>query len=573
MASLNARLRRERLAAESGTIFKRWRKRVRIALVYPNVYGVAMANLGFQTVYRLLNAPYQVVCERAFLPEADRGDHPVVTLESGRRLNDFDCVAFSLAFENDYPNVLTLLQKTALPLLSAQRGTPLPLILAGGVAVFLNPEPLAPLIDCFLLGEAEVTLPAFIQRFDPRRERRAMLLELARDVPGAYVPAFYAPRYAKDGTLSDFEAQAAVPAKIQRVYAPHLEKFDTESTVVTPHAGFEDAHLIEVSRGCPRGCRFCAAGFIYRIPRTRPLPALLKSMRKGAAGTRKIGLVGTAVSDLPDLKALCAHGQTLDLQLAFSSLRADVLDDTLIAALRSGRLKTAAIAPEVGSQRLRRVLNKGLTEEDILTAAERLVAGGIPNLKLYFMAGLPTEQAEDITAIVTLVKRIKSRFLRASRARGRMGSITVSLNCFVPKPSTPFQWSAMESVRALKQKLKKIKQGLNRVANVRVKAEVPRQAYLQALLARGDRRVAGLLIQAHANKGNWPQTFKGASLDTDFYARRQRERRERLPWDFIDHGIDKDFLWREYRRSLKAQTSKPCPMDPQKCRICGVCRD
>ena len=253
MASVTDKLRRERLDAEIGTIFKRWRNRVRVALVYPNHYGVAMANLGFQTVYRLLNEPEHMVCERTFLPEPEEGDHAVVSLESGRRLTDFDCVAFSLSFENDYPNVLTILQKTALPLLSANRGTSLPLILAGGVAVFLNPEPLAPFFDCFLLGEAEAALPPFIRRFDPRQERGALLLDLARDVPGVYVPSFYTPHYGEDGTISRFTPNGDVPAKIIRRYAGLLDTFATQSTVVTPHTSFMGAVFVPpvISIGFP----------------------------------------------------------------------------------------------------------------------------------------------------------------------------------------------------------------------------------------------------------------------------------------------------------------------------------
>ena len=294
-------------------------------------------------------------------------------------------------------------------------------------------------------------------------------------------------------------------------------------------------------------------------------------MQQGAARSRKIGLLGAAVSDLPDLQSLCAQGQSADLQLSFSSLRADALDDGLIAALRGGRLKTATIAPETGSQRLRRVINKGLEEEDILTAAEKLVAGGIPNLKLYFMMGLPTEEDEDITAVVALVKKIKHRFMRSSRARGRIGEITVSLNCFVPKPFTPFQWVAMEDAKVLKRKIKTVKSGLGKVANVRVHADVPRWAHLQALLARGDRRVAQLLMQAHQNQGNWPATFKASPLNAAFYVQRQRPREEVLPWDFIDHGLKKEFLWQEYQRALQAKTSAPCPAKPEQCNLCGVC--
>ncbi len=571
MAAKADKQRRAKLDSEIGTIRKHWQDRVRVALVYPNHYSVGMANLGFQTVYRLLNAMEHVVCERAFLPDSQEVGQGVVSMESGRRLAEFHCVAFSLSFENDYPNVLTILEKAALPLPSDLRDDSLPLVLAGGVACFLNPEPLAPFFDCFILGEAEEVLTPYFQRFDPNQPRKSMLAQLAREVPGVYVPAFYQAHYHSDGTLETFRPTHDVPDRIQRVYSD-IHAFGTQSTVVSPLTSFEDAYLIEVSRGCSHGCRFCSAGFIYRPPRTRPLPMLLESMSQGAEHTAKIGLMGAAVSDLPDLKALCAEGQRRDLQLSFSSLRADALDDDLIAALKAGRLKTATIAPETGSQRMRRVINKGLTEDQILSAAEKLVAGGIPNLKLYFMMGLPTETDADIDAIVALVKQIKHRFLRSSQVRGRMGEITVSLNCFVPKPFTPFQWSPMDDLKVLKQKIKRVKSGLKKVANVRVHADVPRWAYIQALLSRGDRRVAQLLILAHQNSGNWPQTFKTSPINTDFYVRRQRSRNELMPWEFIDHGIDKDFLWNEYQRGLKAKTTKPCPMNPKDCSICGVCQ-
>jgi radical SAM superfamily enzyme YgiQ (UPF0313 family) len=282
--------------------------------------------------------------------------------------------------------------------------------------------------------------------------------------------------------------------------------------------------------------------------------------------------VGAAVSDLPNLKELCAAGQQLDLQLAFSSLRADVLDQDLVAALRAGRVKTATIAPETGSERMRRVINKGLSEDDILAAAEKLVAGGIPNLKLYFMVGLPTETSEDIPAIITLVKKIKHQFLQSSRARGRIGEITVSLNSFVPKPGTPFQWTAMDEIAVLKSKIRKIKETLRKVANVRIHADVPKWAYLQGIFALGDRRVAQLLLKAHENKGNWPQTLKASAVNPSFFVHRLRTKDELLPWDFIDHGLDKDFLWREYQRALEAKTTPPCPMVSERCDVCGVCR-
>jgi radical SAM superfamily enzyme YgiQ (UPF0313 family) len=574
MASLYEKLRRSRLDAETGTIGKPWRGHTRVVLVYPNTYPVAMANLGFQTVYRMLNAMEHVLCERAFLPDPETGaDAPVRSLESGRPLADFDCIAVSISFENDYDNVLTIFQKAGLPLPSALRGASLPLIVAGGVACFLNPEPLASFFDCFLLGEAETMLAPFIERFQPAKDRHTLLRQLAQEVAGLYVPAFYRDDYNPDGTLRALTPlDSGVPATVKRIHTPNLEEWNTQSTIVTPNTGFEDAFLLEVSRGCAHGCRFCSAGFVYRPPRHRPAEQLLKAMQAGARVSKKIGLMGAAVSDQPALKDLCAFGQARDLQVSFSSLRADALDDPVIAALKAGRLKTATIAPETGSERMRRVINKGLTEEDILSATEKLVAGGIPNLKLYFMVGLPTETVEDVAAIATLVKKIKHRFLRSSRSRGYMGTITVSLNAFVPKPVTPFQWAAMDELTTLKKKMKQVKDGLKKVANVRVNTDVPRWALIQGLLSRGDRRVSRMLLAANQAGGNWTQVLKTSPLNPAFYLHRERTREEVLPWQFIDHGVDRDFLWNEYQRALAAKTTAPCPMDPDKCRICGVCK-
>ena len=557
---------------EVGAIRKPWQARTRVVLVYPSQYAVGMANLGFQTVYKLLNGLDDLLCERAFLPEggeAARG--PLRSLESGRPLSDFHCVAFSISFENDYPNVLSLLSRAGLPLSSASRGLSLPLVMAGGVTCFLNPEPVAPFFDCFLLGEAEMLVPAFFSLFDPERPRREMLLALAQQVPGVYVPAFYREHYGTDGRLQAFEPQERAPEKVKRVCVADINAFNTQSVIHTPHTSFAEAHLIEVGRGCHHGCRFCSAGFIYRPPRIRTLPVLLEALRDGAGRADKIGLVGAAVSDLPGLKALCAEGGRLDVQLAFSSLRADAMDEDLVAALRAGRLKTATIAPETGSERMRRVINKGLSEADILMAAEKLVAGGVPNLKLYFMVGLPTETEEDILAIAGLVKKIKHQFLSSSRARGRMGEITVSVNPYVPKPATPFQWAAMDELAVLKSKIQKIRNELRKVSNVRVHADVPKWSYLQGIFSRGDRRVAQMLLQAHQNQGNWPQTLKASVVNPSFFVHRERGLDELLPWDFIDHGLDKMFLWHEYQRALAAKTTPPCPMVPDRCEICGVC--
>lgn len=559
--------------SEIGTIRKQWKGRIKVALVYPNVYHIGMSNLGFQTVYDLLNTIEHVVCERAFLPDDNETtSQRIFSIESGNPLSDFDIIAFSVSFENDYPNILTIIERSGLPLLSVDRENPHPLVIAGGVVFFSNPEPVAPFIDCFLIGEAEVILPQFFETDCLKRltqDKEGCLKTLAQNVPGTYVPQFYKTTYHADGTLEAFKPMHDVPDKVKRRYLEDLNSAPTCSAILTPDTTFENTYLIEVGRGCPHGCRFCSAGFVYRPPRFRHHSIIDKCLKRGESMTDHIGLVGAAVTDFPDFNQLCSHAFEKETRISFSSLRANALSPELISILRRSKTKTATIAPDAGSERMRKVINKGITEADIINAAETLVAGGIPNLKLYFMIGLPTETMDDVEAIVSLCKKIKHRFLKSSRAKKRIGEITVSLNSFVPKPFTPFQWVEMDDVKSLKKKIKKIKEGLKRIANVRVHSDVPRWAYIQALLSRGDRKVAQILLLANQNSGNWPKTLKASPVNPDFYVYRERTMGELFPWEFIDNGINKSFLKQEYDRALQGKTSPPCPMES--CHICGVC--
>jgi radical SAM superfamily enzyme YgiQ (UPF0313 family) len=570
MASKTGSSRRSFLSAETGTIKKDWRGKISVALTYPNAYHVGMSNLGFQTVYRLMNGLENVVCERAFLPEGAGGTHGRVrSLESGRRLTDFDIIAFSISFENDYPNLLTILTLAGLPLLSSERHTPHPLIIAGGATSLLNPEPIASFVDCFLIGEAELILPRFFEVYEKDLQREAVLEALAKGVPGAYVPGLYQVTYGSDGTLAAFRPKGNFPAKVKRVIAEDLSLWDTCTAVLTPHTIFDNTYLIEAARGCPHGCRFCAAGFVYRPPRFRTAGQLEKALSQAAGHARRVGLMAAAVSDVPGLERLCHKAIDCGLQLSFSSFRANLLTSAFLDVLKQARIKTATIAPDAGSERMRRVINKGISEEDILKATERLVGAGIPNLKLYFMIGLPWETMQDVESIVALCKRIKHTFLKAGRAVSRLGQIVVSMSSFVPKPFTPFQWVPLEDLGSLKAKIKHVKDGLRRVANIRVHADLPKWAYVQALLARGDRRTAELLMGVHKNNGNWAKTLKGSIINPDFYVYRERSLDEILPWDFIDHGINKAFLIEEYHKALREKTSPPCHVG--QCKACGVC--
>jgi radical SAM superfamily enzyme YgiQ (UPF0313 family) len=576
--------------AETGVIRKSWRGRIRIALVYPNLYRVGMASLGFQTVYALFNAIDSVVCERFFLAPQEKS-HSRVRLqssESGKPLTAFDIIAFSLSFENDYPNLLTILDTVRIPLQAKDRDRSYPLIIAGGVACFLNPEPLAAFIDCFLIGEAEELIPAFIAVCEQtdyfnthpvksaqsgKKAKSRFIADLADNVPGLYAPLLYETDYKVDLTIKSFHAKDSsngVPVSIIRQYARDLNCFSTCSTIVSRGAAFSNTYLIEIGRGCPHGCRFCSAGFIYRPPRFRSSAHLSQNIASGMTMTDKIGLLGAAVSDLPEIGQLCDYATRNNISLSFSSLRADAITPALTLAMRHSGVKTATIAPDAGSERMRRVINKGITETDILSAAEKLVKNGILNLKLYFMVGLPTETTDDVEAIADLCLKIKAVFLEYSRANRRIGEITVSLNAFTPKPFTPFQWVSMDTTRLLKSKIKRIRKRLQHTANVRIQVNSLRQAYLQASLSRGDRRVSEILLSACKNRWNWPKTFKETPIHPDFFSLRERSQNEYLPWDFIDHGISKAFLRNEYHRALQAKTTASCPM--LDCHQCGVCK-
>jgi radical SAM superfamily enzyme YgiQ (UPF0313 family) len=421
--------------------------------------------------------------------------------------------------------------------------------MAGGAALFLNPEPVADFMDIVCLGEAEPIIPQLLDALRKGSDRRELLREAA-GVPGVYVPSFYEALFEGERQIS-IRVLDGAPARVKRVWAEKLDEAPARSAILSPEAEFSDMYLLEVSRGCPRGCRFCAAGFIYLPYRQRGLDALKEDAEAGLAKRDRIGLVGAALSDYRGIGELCRHILLSGGKISVSSLRIDALDDDMIDVLRASGHKTVALAPEGGSQRLRDLINKDLTEEQILAACDRLIGKGILNLKLYFIIGLPTETAADLEELVGLVEKVRGRVIEAARAERRLGEIVLSVNPFVPKPFTPFQWCGMEEVASLEKKARFLRETVGRLANVAVQMEGPKDACLQALLSRGDRRLSALLLRAD-EAGSWKKGAKTLGVPVEHLACRTIEPDELLPWDFIEGG-DRQRLVREYRRAFGAE--------------------
>ncbi len=537
-----------------------------MCLVYPNAYGVGMANLGFQAVYKILATTDGVYCERAFLGEDGRGAY---SLESGRALGDFDVVAFSLSFESDYPNIVRVLNAAGIPARSSLRrdsGRAWPLLLAGGPATFLNPEPVAPFFDLFLIGEGEEMIP---ESFRGAAGWAGIgfegLLERLSAVEGAYRPDF----------LRTAEPRSS--RTVKRRYLRDLDAAPATTTVVAPDSVFGDHYLVETSRGCEWGCRFCAAGFMYRPVRHRGNAGVIQDSLAGLQYSGTIGLVGAELASHPGLPVVCEKVGASGGRVSPSSLKADMISPRLARALGSSGTRSVTVAPEAGSERMRRVINKNLSEDEIMRAADLVVGDGVDSLKLYFMCALPTETEEDVDAIYDLTDKVRATMLGHGRGRGRVGRIKVSVNPFVPKPWTPFQWDPMLEVSSAQRKIASLRRRFGGLANVDFDSESPREAYLQTLLSRGDRRVASVVEALAAGGSGWWQQIqemrRGRHPDIDFqpddFVHRSYDYDDLLPWDFIDHHIDKDYLWLERRRALSGRETEPC--DVATCTTCGAC--
>ncbi len=567
----------EILSKEVGYVSKSHAGRLRVALIFPNSYFVGMSNLGFQTIYRLFNDQPDIVCERAFLPPKQElaalreSGARIVTLESQTPVADFDVIAFSVSFEWDYTNVLTLLRLAGVPLRAADRDHTYPLVVIGGAVTFVNPEPLAMFADVIAAGEGEALVAALVGAMSTS-SRSEQLKRLAQ-ARGYYIPSFYDVEYAADGTIARYLPRegTGAPPVVKKAAIKTTDAVDPPSTTIfTPDTEFGSRFLIEVVRGCANLCRFCWAGYNYLPVRAFPTDRILALAQAARAHSSKAGLVSIALCDHPDIEHILRSLRDMGYSISPASLRLDDLTPTIVSLLKESGERTLTIAPETGSDRLRRVINKTVTNAEILASAELIFSSGIESLKLYYMIGLPTEDDDDLVAIRDLTLQIHEIMLKYARPRGRIGRIVASVNPLVPKPGTAFERLPMERTDVIERKMKYLRALVADVDNVYFNIKSERHSYYQALLSLGDRRIAPAIELAEANGGQWRRALADAGLDGDFYIYRDRSNDTVLPWSIIDGGMKDTFFRAEFDKATRAEWTLPPKRAKENARLLPV---
>ena len=548
---------------------------IRVLLVYPNTREVALANLGFQQVYTLLNSIQGVECDRYALPtdwtpETEMpSQKDLRSMDMNRLPADFDIIAFSISFEPDYLNAVIALKYFNIPLDRTERDSSYPMIVAGGSAIFINPEPLANCMDVMFIGEGEGMANYFFDTLY-KFEDKNKFLEKAASLPGIYVPEFYDSQI-DSGRQVGVSTNIDIPSRVTRHWVAEEKSLCTHSVVHGENSTFKDMALMEVTRGCIWACRFCTAGFIYRPPRLPDLNKTYDSMMQTLGDQGKtaqtIGLVGPSVTDHPQLPALAKRITDEGKTISFSSLRMETLTDELVSLILKSGQKTLTVAVDGPSERMRDVINKAATDDFIIEKCRFLTRKGILHLKIYSIIGLPHETDDDIEQFIRLVERVQEVYVDECRNLGRIGRVTISLSPLVPKPGTPFQWHPMEKVKSLKKKFSRLRKALGKLPHLKLSFGSPNEAYLQTYLSRGDRGVHEFFKTFLSNGHDAKSALNKHSVDSFVY--RQYGKEDYLPWDIVDHGYRNGFLWDDYQRGLNAGRTPVC--DTATCHVCGIC--